>query len=322
MFLGGIVLLIKGADYFVESSSRIAAELGVSSLFIGLTLVAFGTSAPEAAVSIQAAARGAGDISFGNIIGSNIANIGLVLGVSALILPVKISKSTLNKELPFIILATAALFLMSFDSVIDGVNVNELSRSEGLILLIFFLIFIEYTVTMAKADRINFKSAENKPSGEKNKIARDFVIAGISLAAIVYGGDMVVHSGISLADSLGVSDTFIAVTMIALGTSLPELVTSIMAVIKKKDDIALGNIIGSCIFNILFVLGTSIAVKPFAVRESFMGDMGFNFIVLILLFVFAINFGRKSRVNKISRAEGGIFLLIYLGYMVFNFIRL
>lgn len=324
-----LFLLIKGADYFVEGSANLALNFGVSPLFIGLTLVAFGTSAPEAAVSIHASLKGANDISIGNVIGSNIANIGLVLGVTALLRPVFVSISTLKREIPMVLLSTLLLALLMFVFIPHADGRPILSRVEGGLLLIFFILFIYYTLTMARKDRLQtqnntlvLEEIKKEENAQKNIL---MVVGGI--LAIGIGGKLFVDSSIEIARYLNVSERFIAVTLVAIGTSLPELATSVVAVVKKEHGIALGNIVGSCIFNILFVLGMAASIHPVLVDPAFYMDLLISFILAILLLLFAIR--RKTPdpaesniVNRIDKWEGFVFLFIYIAYMGFVIVRL
>ena len=316
----GLILLIKGADFFVDGSAGLALMFGVSPLFIGLTLVAFGTSAPEAAVSIQASIKDANSISLGNIIGSNIANIGLVLGLTAIFRPVIVPKSTLTWEIPFVIISTVALALMMFNPFGSEVDRYILDRTEGLLLLIIFLVFLGYTINMAKKDRQYSESNSNNAVNINGKNSIKFILMSIGgLAAIAYGGSLVVDSSIQIASKLGVSEKFIAVTIIAVGTSLPELVTSVVAALKKEAEIAIGNIIGSCIFNILLVLGFSASIHNMDVDPGFRFDLGISFLLLVLTFVFALKFTKfkNEAENSINRIKGLILLIIYFLYIAF-----
>ncbi|HRW35658.1 MAG TPA: calcium/sodium antiporter, partial [Thermotogota bacterium] len=246
----GIVLLVKGADWLVDGASGLSSSFGVSPLFIGLTVVAFGTSAPELAVSVSAAMKGSGSIAISNVIGSNIANIALVIGFAALLSPMLISKTTVRKELPFNILVSFALMAMLLRGEKYG-----LDRYDGFILIIFFIIFMEYTLVMAKSDRERKKSEQSPHSKTqlkdiKQQRIKNGLLTLIGLVMVVLGANLTVDSATQIALQLGISEALVGLTMIAIGTSLPELVTSITAIIKKQDDLAIGNIVGSNIFNI------------------------------------------------------------------------
>lgn len=322
-------LLIKGAEFFVEGSANLALSYGVSPLFIGLTLVAFGTSAPEAAVSIHASIKGANEISIGNVIGSNIANIGLVLGVAALLRPVFVSLSTLKREIPMVLLSTILLALLMFVVIPGSDGRMILSRIEGGLLLIFFILFLYYTLSMARKDRL--KAQNNSPvlddiKKEENSKKNILMVVG-GIAAIGIGGKLVVDSSIEIARYLNVSERFIAVTIVAIGTSLPEMATSVVAIVKKEHGIALGNIVGSCIFNILFVLGLAASIHPVMVDPTFYMDLLISFILALLLLLFAIR--RKTSdtaegniVHRIDKWEGFVFLIIYIAYLGFVIVRL
>lgn len=305
----GIFLLLKGADYLIDGSVALAKRLGVSELFIGLTIVAFGTSAPELAVSIQAAVKGSG-IAIGNVLGSNIANVALVLGASAMIRNIRVSSSTIRSEIPFVVLISLATgMLLLNDSFM-------ISRYEGVVLLCFFIIFIDYVYSMAKDDIVNNKTASE--SKVENILEKNIALAWLAtlggMAGVVFGGDMVVKSGIVLAKAFGVSETLIGVTIVAIGTSLPELVTSIVAGIKKQADLAVGNIVGSNIFNLLVVLGISSLVSPIKADRPVTQDIIFTIATVAILPFLA---GKKKTLGKFS---GAILLATYVIYLCMSVI--
>ncbi|MEK4149827.1 MULTISPECIES: calcium/sodium antiporter [Robertmurraya] len=309
----GFVLLIKGADFFVEGSSNIAALLKIAPMIIGLTIVSFGTSSPEAAVSITAALNGNAGVTLGNVVGSNIFNITLVIGISAFLNPLKVESDTIRKEIPFTLLASVALFIMISDISLQFFDANSLTRGDGLILLLFFAIFMYYVIEIALNSREQGLHEEsNKKTGSwgKNIV---FTIGG--LAGIILGGNIVVDSSTTIAYSLGMSETLVGLTIVAIGTSLPELITSVTASYKKLSEIALGNIVGSNIFNILFVLGASSAISPLPVDGKLFTDVILMIGLTILLFIF-------SRSNyRIGKIEGVIMALTYVAYMVFIIMR-
>ncbi|MBT2639709.1 calcium/sodium antiporter [Bacillus sp. ISL-39] len=309
----GFALLIKGADYFVDGASKIAALLRVPPLLVGLTIVAFGTSSPEATVSIIAAMEGSSEVSLGNVIGSNIFNITLVVGITAMINPLVVETTTIRKEIPFTLLASVALAAVASDIALQMANINSIGRSEGIILLLFFLIFLYYIIEVALNNRepaLDAAAVKGKGTWGKNIL---ITLAG--LAAIIFGGDLVVDNATEIALSLGMSETLAGLTIVAVGTSLPELITSITAALKKKSEIALGNIVGSNIFNILFVLGVSATISPLAVNDKIFTDIALMIILTAVLLIFS-----RSKF-KISKVEGGILAAVYIAYLIFIILR-
>ena len=294
----GFALLIKGADWFVDGSSSVAASFGIPQLVIGLTIVAMGTSAPEAAVSITAALSGNADITVGNIVGSNILNILIILGLSSIILPIAVSKSTVKFEMPFMIIITALLLLLGLD--------GKLGLADGYILIVFFAAYLIYILVMAKRNKENLPSEENtKPMALQKAIL--FVIIG--LAMIILGSSIAVDAASSIAKMLGVNERFIGLTVIALGTSLPELFTSVNAARKGTADIAIGNIVGSNIFNILFICGISALIIPVPFSRSFIFDVVVAIAAAILLTICCI-VGKR----QLKRLSGLLMLVSYAVY--------
>lgn len=311
LLLLGFVFLIKGADLLVDGSSSIAKRVGVSDLVIGLTIVSFGTSAPELIVNIIASLKGAGDIGIGNILGSNIANIFLILGIAAMIYPLKVKREITWKQIPLNFLAAVVLFIMANDILIDGADQSILTRIDGLILISFFTIFIYYTIHLARAE----KNGEEKT--EKRSVGSASLMTIIGIVALAFGGQWVVNSAVTIASSFGLSEALIGLTIVAVGTSLPELATSAVAAYKKNTDIAIGNVVGSNIFNIFWVLGLSAVIKPLPFKEMINTDILVFMGATVLLFAFSFTGGR----HKIDRLEGGIFLVAYIAYIVFLIIR-
>lgn len=308
----GFALLIKGADWFVDGASKIAKILRISPLLIGLTIVAFGTSSPEATVSILAALDGSAEVSLGNVIGSNIFNITLVVGLTALINPLKVESETIRKEIPFTLLGSTVLLILISDVVLQGLTENLITRSDGLIFLLFFSIFMYYIFEVARNSR---DKLEVQDESEKAKWGKNSIRTVIGLGAIIFGGELVVRNSTEIAVSLGMSETLVGLTIIAIGTSLPELVTSIMAAIKKQSEIALGNIVGSNIFNIFFVLGTSSLITPLPVNGKVFVDIALMLILTVILLIF-------SRTNyRIGKKEGSFLAIAYVLYLVFIIIR-
>jgi cation:H+ antiporter len=301
----GFAILIAGADWLVTGGSALARKFKVSELAIGLTIVAFGTSMPEFVVNSFAAYQTHGDLVFGNVIGSNIINLFAILGITGLITPIMVQSSTVWKEIPISFFGVLLLFFLS-NSVISE---NEiLSRIDGLILLIFFCLFLYYVFRQLKS--------ENTPLGLKRIEMSSFkmwMFILLGLAFLVAGGRLVVVNAVNIATELGISETIIGLTIVAAGTSLPELATSIVAAIKKNTDIAVGNIVGSNIFNIFYVLAVSSLIKPIAYNVKFNFDLYLLAFGTILLFLAMFLGGKK----KLDRWEAGILFLIYIGYTIF-----
>lgn len=298
----GFVMLVKGADWFVEGASKIADRFGIPQLVIGLTIVAMGTSAPEAAVSISAAIRGSAGITIGNILGSNILNVLIILGLTSVIRTITVQKSTIFYELPFVILVSVILAAL-------GLINNQISRIEGVVLWALMILYLLYLLYMSKHGQ---SVSEDVPEADKNDtFFKMLATLVIGLILIVWGSDVTVDAATELARIFGMSERLIGLTIIALGTSLPELVTSVTAAIKGKSDIAVGNIVGSNIFNILFVVGTTALITPVAYSADFLIDtiVATAAVLMLLLFVFP-----KKR---LSRPAGIIMLLAYAGYFAY-----
>lgn len=305
LLVGGFVLLIKGADFFVEGSASVAKKLRVSSMVIGLTVVAMGTSAPECAVSIAASFRGDNAVAVSNVIGSNIFNLMIVCGVCSVISPLHVKAESLKKEFPLSILAAIALVAMGYLGM-------EIERTDGLILLAAFAAFIIWLVRSAKKERNAQEDVEEiKTLGTMRCLL--YIVGGI--AAIVVGGDTVVDAATTIAEHFGLSQTLIGLTIVAMGTSLPELVTSIVAARKGETDMAIGNVIGSNLFNILLVLGIAGTISPMEVLMENIADA----IILIGMSVAVWIFAWTGK--KINRAEGAIMVALYAGYMGYICIR-
>lgn len=298
----GFIILIKGADFFVDGASAIAANLKISKMLIALTIVSFGTSAPELAVAVKAIASGSGDIVLGNVIGSNTLNILLIVGVSAVVHSLGVKNNTVKKELPITMLITTLFGVLLLDNIFDKGMANNFSRSDGIVLLLFFSVFMYYLISMSRN-----KIDEDEVSPMPILKAIGFTILG--LVGIVLGSNFVVDSASYLAKAIGISERIIALTVIAFGTSLPELVTSVSATRKGEYDIAIGNVVGSNIFNIGIVLGIPVAIFGGVGRISFsIIDILVMVVTAILLFVFSLND------RKISKSEGIIFLIIFVVY--------
>ncbi len=301
----GFVFLIKGADIFVDGASKIATRLGIPMLVIGLTIVAMGTSLPEAAVSISAAMKGSADIAVGNVLGSNILNVLLILGISAVITPLAVQKCTIKYEIPITFFVTIVFAVL-------GLNDNIIGWLGGIILWVLFLGYLSYLFWISKTGQVQEEPAPEETKDENILKLILFIIIGIVL--IVLGSNISVEAAKKIAVAFGMSERLIGLTIVALGTSLPELVTSTIAAIKGKADIAVGNILGSNIFNILFVIGTSALITPVLYQGAFLFDSIIAALITVLLFVLVLN--KKRNLNRI----GGIIMLLafaaYLCYLI------
>ncbi len=318
LLLVGFVLLIKGADYFVEGASYVAKALKVPTIIVGLTIVSIGTSAPELAVSISAAAKGENAMAISNVIGSNLFNLLVVLGACALIKPIHVAKDVVKRDFPFSIILVLILLLSVADrynplckAEYTGDYVGTLGRKAGILFLILLVAFIIVLVVSAMKSR---KNSEDEPFEKMNKLLCAVFIFG-GAAAIVYGGDVVVDNAKAIAIKFGMSETLVGLTIVAIGTSLPELVTSLVASKKGANDMAVGNVVGSNIFNILLVLGASITISPMLVLTTSAIDL------LILAIVSIISYIVVVTKNEIGRLEGFIMVMMYAVYMVYACIR-
>lgn len=293
----GFIMLVKGADYFVDGAAGIATKFGIPQLVVGLTIVAMGTSAPEAAVSITGAMAGAADIAVGNVVGSNILNVLIILGITGVITKVAVQKSTLFIEIPFMLLITIALIVL-------GLSGNEITFVEGIIFWILFLIYLGYLYMMAK-------KGTDEDTKEERPVWKLLIFIIIGFALVILGANISVDAATAIAYAIGISEKFIGLTIVALGTSLPELVASVTAARKGKADIAIGNIVGSNIFNILFVLGTSALIIPIPYQQSFLFDGIIAVAAGVLLWVATI---RKKELNRVW---GSIMLIGYAAYLAY-----
>ncbi|MCQ4637764.1 calcium/sodium antiporter [Anaerovorax odorimutans] len=310
LLIVGFVLLVKGADIFVDGSSDIARYFSIPSFIIGLTIVAFGTSAPEAAVSITAATTGQNGIAVGNVIGSNLFNLLMVLGACALIKPCPVQPHILKSEYPLSIIAALLFIVLALTTLGSGESLY-LSRPDGLILLAIFAFFIISTIRKA----IKHPAPDSADHGKKPSLPKGIVFAVVGLAAVIFGGQLVVDKASAIAASFGISQTLIGLTIVAIGTSLPELVTSIAAARKGETDIAVGNVIGSNLFNILFVLGASVTVHPIRIESVSIYDAWI--LVAASLLVMAPAIAKK----EIRRGWGILFILAYLAYSYYIIVR-
>lgn len=312
LFFLGFVLLIKGADLLVSGASSLARRLGVSSLVIGLTIVAFGTSAPELTVNLLASIQGNTDIAVGNIIGSNIANILLILGISAVIYPLTIQPGTVWREIPFALLAVLVVGIMANDVLFDGATTSSLTRIDGLVLISFFIIFLYYIFSSTNSSQ---NTNEDAPVVFSKSRSVAMIVGG--LLGLVIGGKWIVDGAVAFALQLGINEALIGLTIVAVGTSLPELATSAVAAYKKNVDIAVGNVVGSNIFNIFWILGASSIITPLPFSNQLSADVLVVIGATLLLFL-ALFVGKR---HVLERSQGALFIVLYVAYIVFLIIR-
>ncbi|MFC6996384.1 calcium/sodium antiporter [Rufibacter roseus] len=302
----GFICLILGADKLVDASSSLASRLGIPNIVIGLTIVAFGTSAPELVVNLFAAVENNTEMVLGNVLGSNIFNILAILGISSLIYPLSVKTNTTWLEIPLSLLAAVAVLAVASDVYLDNLPTGYISRTEGSLLLLFFCIFLVY----------NLKIAQNSPADETTETKnytylKAILFIGLGLAGLILGGRLIVTSAVGIAQAFGLSERIIGLTVVSIGTSLPELATSVVAVRKRNVDIAIGNVVGSNIFNIFLILGVSTVVTPLKVNASSFLDIGVNIAAGLLLFIFIFT----GRGRQLARWEGATLLTLYLAYL-------
>jgi cation:H+ antiporter len=317
LFIIGFLFLVKGADFLVDGASAIAKKLNVSDLIIGLTLVAFGTSAPELIVNIFASINGNTQIAIGNVVGSNIINILVILGISSIIYPLLVTKDTVWKEIPFCLFVTVLFGFLANDTLFFNEGNAQISRIDGLILLIFFAVFMYYIFRSSKKHRDKNKEVRDLDV-KKYSFSKSIILIVIGFVGLNIGAKWVVDGAVQISSFLGVSQSLIGLTIVALGTSLPELVTSAMAAIKKNSDIAIGNIVGSNIFNILLIIGVSSMIKPLSFNVASNIDIFVVILAPLLLFITMFT-GRKK--HLLERWEGVVFLVVYVFYLVFILYR-
>ncbi len=312
LIIVGFILLIKGADLLVEGASKVAKKFHIPEIIIGLTIVSIGTSMPELFVSITSALDGYSDMAMGNVIGSNVANLLLILGLATVISSVKFKRETRLIEIP-LCLAFTVIFL-----ILCNVGQN-VTRIDAIILIILFIMFIAYTIVMAfKGEKFDSKDndeEEDNDEDEKNSTLRNIIYILVGIVALKFGGDLTVNNAVNVAKIVNLSEKIISLTILAVGTSLPELVTSVSAAIKKKSDIAIGNILGSNIFNELLIIGTSALIRPITYNLSYNIDMSILMLATIILALFPI----IPPKNKMTRANGSVYLILYAIYMVILF---
>lgn len=312
LLIVGLVLILGGANYLTDGAAAVARRFGMSDLMVGLTIVAFGTSAPELTISMMSAIDGNTGIAIGNVVGSNIFNTLIIIGAVAVARPIKITGGIMSKEIPLVVLSAAALLAMGSSKWLDGTT-PIISRVDGILLLLFFAIFMRYVFSQSKQKmpETSENSNETKPVQTALWKSVIFIIGG--LAALIYGGDLFVDKASAIASSLGVSDAIIGLTIVAMGTSLPELATSLTAAIKGNSGIAIGNVIGSNIFNIFLVLGCSATIRPLPFGAISEIDLLVLFASCVLFWIFGWFFGNRT----INRAEGGLLVAGYIAYMIY-----
>lgn len=304
--IGGLALILIGANCLTDGSAAVAKKWGVSDLVIGLTIVALGTSAPELVVSLMSSFSGSTEMAIGNVVGSNIFNVLMIVGVTAVVLPIKVAKTNMTNEIPLVILSALAVVFCANDMLLDGASENILSRIDGIILLLFFAIFMRYTFSIAK----NGTSPDNDAPVKSMPGWKSALFILLGLAGLIFGGQLFVDGASNVARALGASESLIGLTLVAGGTSLPELATSVTAALKKNSGIAIGNVIGSNIFNSFFILGTSATITPLKLG----GITNLDMAVLVgsaLLFWFV---GWFFKTRTITRIEGALMVTCYIAY--------
>ena len=312
-FIIGLLLIVKGADWLTDGASSIARKFNISTLVIGLTIVAFGTSAPELVVSSMAAVSGETDIAIGNVVGSNIFNTLAIMGVTAMIAPVPVKKNNIRYEVPLAIIASVAIFVMANDVLLNGDVSNLISRGEGIILLCFFAIFLAYTFAIAR-NGIDTNNSSEDANVKVIPVWKSILLFLVGLGCLVFGGDTMVDGASGIASALGVSQSVIALTIVSAGTSFPELMTSIVAARKGDTDMAMGTVVGSNIFNIFLILGTAATISPLGGGNITMVDYGMLLFSAVILWM-ACTWGKEY--HKVTRTEGTMLALCMIAYYVY-----
>ena len=322
----GFLLLIKGADLFVDGASGIAKKLGVPAVIIGLTILSLGTSAPELAVSISASLKGSNDITMGNVLGSNLFNLLAALGCTAIVAPLVIKKHIIKNDFIVNLIATFILYVFTFTGLIG--SKNSLSRIDGAVLVLMcitYIIYLIYTVKRSnkKEDEValtaEFEDFEEQNIKSPNSTVKNIILSIVGVIGIILGGKIVVDSASAIALGLGLSEKLVGLTIVAIGTSLPELVTSLVAAKKGENDIALGNILGSNTFNILLILGLSSVISPITIAKSLSIDL--IFLIIVTLIIGALIFLNKKKEKVLTKYEGVFLLALYIGYTVYIIMR-
>lgn len=310
LFFVGLALVVIGADILVDGASGVARRVGLSEFVIGLTIVGMGTSAPEMVVSLLGALEGKGDVAVGNVVGSNIFNTLLILGLTAVLLPIGITSGNRKRDIPMNLLVTVLFIFLGLEATLFGFGTDGLSRVDGLILIGLFIVYMIYSF-------INGKDQATEEASAQKPVWLNLVMIIGGLAALTFGGNLFVNNATFIASELGVSEKFIAITILAGGTSLPELATCVAAAAKKKGQLALGNILGSNIFNILLILGLSSAIKPLSFEKINLVDMGMLLLSALVLLPCLL-----PKKGKLGVADGIIFLLVWIGYMAYLIVNL
>ncbi len=316
ILIAGLCLLLLGADKLVDSSVAIAQKAKVSNFIIGITIVGMGTSSPELFVSLSSAIAGKGDLALGNVLGSNICNTLLILGTTAIILPFAVTRPNLRRDIPFAIFTSVIVMLLCLDNIFPHIDDNEIGRIDGIFLLFLFAAYMGYTILASKQGGGNTYSGDEQQSptfftGKPLWLLIPSALA--SLAVLLYGGNMFLDSAVAIATNLGLSEKVISLTIVAIGTSLPELTTCIIAARKGNPQLALGNVLGSNVFNVLFILGVSAVFRPIVLQGINLLDFGVLILGSILTFVFA--FTLRKRI--IDRAEGALLVALYIAYLAY-----
>lgn len=311
LLLIGLALILFGANWLTDGASAVAKRWGVSDLVIGLTVVAFGTSAPELVISVVSAIHGSAGLAVGNVVGSNIFNVLVIIGCVAVLAPIKVDKGNMTNDIPLVILSSLALLVCANSMMLDGLPENVISRSEGLLLLLFFMIFMRYTFSIAR-NAVNGAEAVDGADADAKKMPlwKSALLIAAGLAGLIFGGEWFVDGASGVARGLNVSESVIGLTIVAAGTSLPELATSMVAALKKNTELAVGNVVGSCVFNVFMVLGVSAVIRPLE-----LGGIGnFDLLTLVLASVLFWFFGWQIRTRTITRVEGVLLLAVYVAY--------
>lgn len=310
LILLGLVMILVGSDWLVEGASGIARKYGISEFIIGMTIVGIGTSMPELVSSVISAIGGHGDMALGNVTGSNICNILLILGVTALISPIRYTKSNIRKDIPFAIGVSLFLLIMLYNGfgLVREMETPGISRVDALYLLLNFVIFMADSFKSAKKG-----SEEEEKEAKPMPMGKAALLIIVGLAGLIFGGQFFVDHTVSIAERFHVSEAFISITLMAIGTSLPELATCVVAAMKGKNQLALGNVIGSNIFNIALIIGTSAAISPFEIQSISTVDMAMVIVAVLLLWLAALTFKRRT----LDRIEGAIFILVYVAYITY-----
>lgn len=313
LFIAGFVLLIIGAEWLVDGAASIAKKRGISNIVIGLTIVALGTSSPELVVNLIATLQGADDVAMGNILGSNISNLLLILGISAIIYPLAVNSNTKWKEVPMAIAASIIIAILANDDWFGpGITISQISRPNGIILIFFFLIFMYYAFSIAKID-----DGHGTVQVKQYPLWKSVLMIPLGIGGLALGGKWIVDGAIEIAAMFGMSQALISLTIVAVGTSLPELATCVVAAYKKNPGIVIGNIVGSNIFNVFFIIGISAVVKPLAFNKQMNFDLLVGIFASVLLFVFLF----LPRKKILERWQGGVLLALYIGYILVLVLR-